>query len=254
MSCYIALGGNLGDVATTFGLALARLAGHCCRVTAVSTIHRTEPVGGSGGQFLNAAAELETDLDPWELLDRLHGVEAEFGRTRETVWGPRTLDLDLLFYQSEIVESPRLTVPHPAAWYRRFVLDPLVEIAAEVVHPVKGATVRALRQRLLVRPLTIALAGGSEPAAAELGEQLATRFAEVEVTRWTRPAAAGAQFPAEPTFVAWLGTQIDNTAAETPVTWDWLPLLPRLDASRSTGPLLDFLIHVLDSALGASRV
>src|SRR5437016_1241572 len=98
--CYISLGGNLGVVGDSFDAALNWLAKSSCNaVLAVSRYHRTEPVGTkAGGGFLNAAAEIDTPLSPLELLDLLQSIEMDLGRTRTTRWGPRTLDLDLIFY------------------------------------------------------------------------------------------------------------------------------------------------------------
>src|SRR5262245_21273994 len=122
--CLIALGGNLGAVERSFEGALQRLAdAPRCALVAASRLHRTAAVGTDAGpEFLNAAAEVATELAPLELLDLLQSIERDFGRIRGTHWGPRTLDLDLLFYGSEIIDLPRLVVPHPAVWHRRFVL------------------------------------------------------------------------------------------------------------------------------------
>ena len=120
--CHIALGGNLGDVEETFHWALARLGGtDPSTVTRVSSVFRTRPVGPhAGGEFTNAAAEIETDLEPLALLDLLQDLERRAGRTPGEHWGPRPLDLDLIFYADQMIDMPRLRVPHPACWYRRF--------------------------------------------------------------------------------------------------------------------------------------
>ncbi|MBA3313896.1 MAG: 2-amino-4-hydroxy-6-hydroxymethyldihydropteridine diphosphokinase, partial [Planctomycetaceae bacterium] len=130
-----------------FAAALRRLDGSDLRVGAVSRIYSTPPMGSAaGGPFSNAAASIETSLDPIALLDRLLSVEDAMGRSRDVRWGPRSLDLDLIFYGSQIIDSPRLRVPHPGCWYRRFVLDPLDEVAPHAIHPETGQTVRELRQ------------------------------------------------------------------------------------------------------------
>ncbi|MBW3543727.1 MAG: 2-amino-4-hydroxy-6-hydroxymethyldihydropteridine diphosphokinase [Planctomycetes bacterium] len=183
---FVALGGNVGDVEQTFAAALREL-GSTSRICVgrVSTLHRTQPVGkASGAGFLNAAAELETSLAALELLDVLQTIEHRHGRVRGIHWGPRTLDLDLLLYGDDVIGHPRLTVPHPTLWYRRFVLDPLAEIAGDIVHPVKAATIDELRQRLLVRPLPVAIAGGADDERGHLIERLQATFPDARIEEW----------------------------------------------------------------------
>jgi 2-amino-4-hydroxy-6-hydroxymethyldihydropteridine diphosphokinase len=135
---YIALGSNLGDRKAILDGAIAALrespgvAG-----LAVSSLHETDPVGGPAGQgrYLNAAAAVETTLDPLQLLTLLHSIEARFGRVRSARWGERTLDLDLLLFGDQIIATPELSVPHPSLTARRFVLEPLCEIAPNAVDP-----------------------------------------------------------------------------------------------------------------------
>lgn len=161
--CAISLGGNIGDVPSAFAEAV-RLLESSSHLFALKTsrIYRTAPMGvAAGDPFHNAAAVFETKLAPLNLLDLLQDVERRCGRVRTVHWGPRTLDLDLLLYGDEVIDSPRLTVPHPALWYRRFVLDPLAELIPEAVHPVFRQTIRSLRSRLLVRPFTVYVADRS---------------------------------------------------------------------------------------------
>lgn len=156
--CCIGLGGNVGDVAATFGSALDRLESDAVHVTVVSRLYRTAPIGPEAGDaFHNACAIAETTLSPHVLLQTLQGLENSAGRTREVRWGERTLDLDLLTFDDLVLDETDLTIPHPGVVYRRFVLDPLAEIAPEFVHPVAGRSIADLRQRLLKRPLPLRL-------------------------------------------------------------------------------------------------
>ncbi|MCH7685840.1 MAG: 2-amino-4-hydroxy-6-hydroxymethyldihydropteridine diphosphokinase [Planctomycetes bacterium] len=244
---FIALGGNLGPVSETFQNALERL-DNDPRVTVqrISRFYRTAPVGDdAGGEFLNAAAEIETDLEPIPLLDLLLSVETEFGRNREIHWGPRTLDLDLILYGEEIIDLPRLRVPHPACWYRRFVLDPLSEIAADVIHPEKGISIGQLRSRLLKKPFRVGIAGADPTTRTSLIETLQPEFPDVEFLHWK---TAGKQSPLQPTLLAWLGCERNGEAE--PSGFESLPRVPRLDVSTVEHAPATFLRHVLQSALG----
>jgi 2-amino-4-hydroxy-6-hydroxymethyldihydropteridine diphosphokinase len=143
----IGLGSNLGDRHATLEGAIAALdATPGVRVRRVSAFHETEPVGGPPGQraYLNAAAALETTLDPLELLHVLQTIEARFGRVRTVRWGERTLDLDLLLFDDRVIQTPALSIPHPRLTERRFVLEPLAEIAPQAVEPRTGRTVSEL--------------------------------------------------------------------------------------------------------------
>ena len=143
----IGLGSNLGDRRAALEGAIAALAETPgIRIRKVSTFHETEPVGGPSGQgrYLNAAAVLETSLDPFALLKVLQSIEARFGRVRTVRWGERTLDLDLLLIGDRIIDTPELVVPHPRYSVRRFVLEPLAEVAPEAVDPVRKRTIREL--------------------------------------------------------------------------------------------------------------
>jgi len=145
---YVGLGANLGDRERTLREAVDALAGEAgIELVAVSTLRETEPVGvGDQPRFLNGVAELETSLAARALLDRLLAVEQRFGRVRVPgEHGPRTLDLDLLLYGDEAIDEPGLTVPHPRLHERRFVLEPLAELASGLVVPRRGDVESLLR-------------------------------------------------------------------------------------------------------------
>jgi 2-amino-4-hydroxy-6-hydroxymethyldihydropteridine diphosphokinase len=145
---YVGLGANLGDRERTLRAAAEALAAEeGVEVVSVSTLRETEPVGvGEQPRFLNGAAELETTLTARELLDRLLAVEQRFGRVRiPAEHGPRTLDLDLLLYGDEVIDEPGLAVPHPRLHERRFVLEPLAELAPGLVVPGRGDMESLLR-------------------------------------------------------------------------------------------------------------
>ena len=147
---YIATGSNMGDKKAYLDEAVEKLKKHpYCKVVKVSDYITTEPYGGvEQDVFLNGALEIKTLLYPEELLALLNRIEAEAGRERTIHWGPRTLDLDILFYDDCIIASPALTVPHIDMQNRGFVLIPMAQIAPYHRHPVLGCTVGQLLSRL----------------------------------------------------------------------------------------------------------
>jgi 2-amino-4-hydroxy-6-hydroxymethyldihydropteridine diphosphokinase len=134
-SVLIALGGNVGDVRATFKKAIANICGMAqAALIARSSDYATPPWGDEDQEpFITACIEIETDLDPHALLFVLQKVEQKFGRTREKDrrWGPRTIDLDMIAYDDVRLDKPELTLPHPRAFERAFVLVPLAEIAPD---------------------------------------------------------------------------------------------------------------------------
>lgn len=145
---YLSLGSNLGDRRQNLLAAINRLR-ELGDVTATSSFYETEPVEYTAQPwFLNIAVALETVLMPRQLLSKIQAIEHEMGRNRGVAKGPRLIDLDIVLFGHSIVETPQLTIPHPAMHKRRFVLEPLAEIAPEVRHPVIKKTVRELRDAL----------------------------------------------------------------------------------------------------------
>jgi 2-amino-4-hydroxy-6-hydroxymethyldihydropteridine diphosphokinase len=142
---YIALGSNVGDRAAMLERAIAAMNSAGIRVLQQSSFYVTEPVDAPGqAWFLNAVVEADTSLLPLQLLHALLRIERELGRRRIAPHGPRTIDLDILFYGSSVIRSRELEVPHPRLPERRFVLVPLVQIAPEFRHPALHKSVTQL--------------------------------------------------------------------------------------------------------------
>ncbi len=148
---YVAFGSNMGDKKGHIEAGIQALKeDRRIRVGKISDMIVTKPYGGvKQDDFLNGCLELDTLLSPHELLEVLHKAEQQEKRERLVHWGPRTLDLDLLFYENEILESEELAVPHPELEKRLFVLEPLSQIAPYKVHPVLGKRVKTLLEELL---------------------------------------------------------------------------------------------------------
>jgi len=145
---FLGLGSNLGDRESAIAGALERLAARGFRTTLRSSLWLTEPVGGPPqGPFLNAVAGGETELGPEALLEACLATEREMGRVRAERNGPRTIDVDVLFYGAERRDAPGLVLPHPRLHERRFVLAPLAEVAPGLVHPILGVTAAELLAR-----------------------------------------------------------------------------------------------------------
>ena len=147
---YIGLGSNLGDKAANLRAAIEALGRHPqVRVVAVSPLYRSEAWGKTDQDwFINAAAKLETDLQPLELLDVLLATEKEMGRVRHERWGPRTIDLDLLLYGKIQMKTESLILPHPYVRERAFVLRPLLDLAPELKDPMTGKNYSAALEAL----------------------------------------------------------------------------------------------------------
>ncbi|MDD4839277.1 MAG: 2-amino-4-hydroxy-6-hydroxymethyldihydropteridine diphosphokinase [Clostridia bacterium] len=138
-TAYLALGGNLGDKKTLIDFAVSKLnEDENSNVVTLSDYIETEPYGGvATEQFLNCALELRTMLSPYELLELTNAIEKEAGRERKEKWGNRTLDIDILLYDDLILNTKELTIPHPEMKKRKFVLEPLNQIAPHLVDPIE---------------------------------------------------------------------------------------------------------------------
>jgi len=149
---YLSLGSNLGDRRGNLEEAVRRL-GEIGEITSISSFYETAPVDFTRQpDFLNIVVALETEKMPRQLLHALHDIERGLGRKRPsgttTLKGPRTVDIDILLFGSSMIQTPELMIPHPRLHERRFVLEPLAEIAPEVRHPILKRTMRELRDEL----------------------------------------------------------------------------------------------------------
>jgi 2-amino-4-hydroxy-6-hydroxymethyldihydropteridine diphosphokinase len=184
------------------------------RVRRSSEFYRTKPVGGPLGQgeFVNAAAVIETKTPPLRLLDELQDIERRHGRDANAErWSPRPLDIDLLLYDNEVMETPMLVLPHPRMSFRRFVLQPAAEIAARMLHPVIGWPVERLLLHLNAASDQVAIVSPSEKLRRQFGELLVQRYNAVLADP---PAFATAEqfWPAQMT--TWLKAPAPTRAAE----------------------------------------
>ena len=137
---YLGLGSNLGDRQQNLQTAVDEL-GKIIKLTAASAVYETPPWGVTDQPaFLNACVRGETELEAEALLDEIKQIEQTVGRTKTYRWGPREIDIDILFYGDEIISSQRLTIPHPRLHERDFVLVPLNDIAPGIIHPKLGQT------------------------------------------------------------------------------------------------------------------
>lgn len=142
---YLSLGSNLGDRDAHLAQAMEHLQAAGIRILRRSSIYETEPQDRRDQPwFLNMVLEVETDLPSLDLLAQIQKIEEELGRERNVPQGPRTIDIDILFYGSSIITTPELEIPHPRLPARRFVLEPLAELSPDLIHPVLGKTVREL--------------------------------------------------------------------------------------------------------------
>jgi len=148
--CFIGMGSNLADPSSQCMEAVRRVSSaKGIKVLRRSSLYRTEPVGFAEQEwFVNAVIEIRTVVSPNELLRVLQAIEDGMGRVRGPKWGPRVIDLDILLYGQEIIQDDSLVVPHPELHKRRFILEPLCELASYVIHPAFGISMSGLMDRL----------------------------------------------------------------------------------------------------------
>jgi 2-amino-4-hydroxy-6-hydroxymethyldihydropteridine diphosphokinase len=148
--CYIGIGSNLGNALQNCKCAIESLSQiEGILITRASSFYKTEPVGiENQNYFINAVVEITTTLCARNLLQALQNIEKSMGRMREVKGGPRIIDLDLLFYGQDVIREADLVAPHPEIQKRRFVLEPLNEIASYFIHPAFGVSIRGLKDRL----------------------------------------------------------------------------------------------------------
>ena len=144
VTVYLGLGSNMGNRQDNLDRALEFLSQRL-RLGKVSSIYDTEPIGNtSQPRFLNLVCQVYTRLAPMELLALAKGIESKLGRTFSKSKTPRPIDIDILFYDDQVIEAPELVIPHPRLTERAFVLVPLAEIASDLVHPVNDKTIKEL--------------------------------------------------------------------------------------------------------------
>jgi 2-amino-4-hydroxy-6-hydroxymethyldihydropteridine diphosphokinase len=142
---YLLTGSNMGDSQANLSTTIMHIRQRVGEVVKISCLYKTEPWGNKDQQvFLNQVMEVHTELSPQELLKTILGIEHEMGRNRDIKWGPRVIDIDILFFGDRIINESELTIPHPFLHERRFTLVPLVEIAPHLQHPVFHKTIAQL--------------------------------------------------------------------------------------------------------------
>lgn len=149
---FLSLGSNLGNRENSLKKAIEKLKDNNIKVIKKSSVIETEPYGFKDqGKFLNLVLEAETDYNPEELLELILRIEEGLGRKREEKWGPRVIDIDIIFYNSLIIDEPNLKIPHSDMHNRFFVLKPLSEIAPDYIHPILKKTIKELLKELSIK-------------------------------------------------------------------------------------------------------
>ncbi len=215
-TCLLGLGSNVGDSEATLRAAIGEIAAlPDVRLVRHSGWHRTRPVGGPPAQadYTNGAAVIETTIAPLALLAELQQIETRHGRVRAERWSPRTLDIDILLYGSEVSETQMLTLPHPRMSFRRFVLEPAAEIAPKMLHPVIGWSIERLLLHLELASDALTLVSPSEPLRGQLAALLAERCGTRLIDR---PKFETADHHWPPLSTTWLEMSAQSPAAASP--------------------------------------
>lgn len=214
--CLIALGSNIGDRASMLDRCIQQFCSHPqIQWVAQSDYQQTEPVGGPAGQpaFLNSALRIATSLEPVPLLRWAMDIEQQLGRSRHERWGPRLIDIDLLLYGEQVLQLDQLELPHPRMAVRRFVLEPAVEIAADMIHPTTGWSLGTLWRNLCHAPPYIALAGAPCSGKTTIAKRLARQSGIQAILEPAR--ALPEQIACGPHDLVAMFTQTQNDAIAT---------------------------------------
>ena len=196
--CLLALGSNLGDRHEALSRATSEVAElPNSRLLARSQWHATEPIGGPGGQgaFLNGSLLLDTQLGPAELSNAVHEIERQLGRQRVVRWDARVIDIDILLYDLQELETDELTIPHPRMSFRRFVLQPACEIAGSMIHPSSGWTLAQLLRHLVRSPRYVAVTAAEPASACQLAAELCQALGSPELEQLFPSFGAGPDSP-----------------------------------------------------------
>lgn len=252
MHCLIAVGGNQGLVVDRAREAIDWLSQNgVLRNARFSRWYRTSAIGiQTEDPFLNAAVQAETHLPPLELLEQCQQAERRAGRRPTRSWSPRPLDLDLVTCDSVCMNTPRLILPHPGCWFRRFVLDPVCDLDPEQCHPERGISFQDFQRRLMNRPIRIGICGGTRAQRSSLCESLAIHFpsdcvqSEIISRDFNRSDASGMQQLVDTYgMLAWIGP------GENP-DWPDLPRAVRYHLSGIRFSQQDELRYCVEGMLG----
>lgn len=184
--CAIAFGGNMGAPDETFRSAARMLAEQGISSQEMSSLYSTAAMGADAGeQFTNAVMVGQTELAADQLLGLLHWTESQLGRERTIHWGPRVIDLDLIYLDQIVIDTPDLVVPHPAMWYRHFVLNPLAELRPGWVHPILKETIQTLKSCLSDLTLQLHLGPELTPQVSELSDWFPDVVFTDDSTNWS---------------------------------------------------------------------